>query len=147
MEAKFSDTYGGLNMDVHTRTQRSFNMSRIRGKNTKPELLVRKMCHRLGYRFRLHRNDLPGKPDLVFPKLNIALFVHGCFWHSHDCKWGLVTPKTNSDFWAAKRFRTVERDKQHNSELRTVGWRTLVIWECATRDEQVLTKKLIQKLC
>ena len=134
-------------MDVHTRTQRSFNMSRIRGKNTKPELVVRKLCHRLGYRFRLHRNDLPGKPDLAFPKLKIALFVHGCFWHSHDCKWGRVTPKTNSDFWSAKRLRTVERDKQNDSELRTVGWQTLVIWECAIRDEQVLTKKLIQMLC
>ena len=133
-------------MDVHTKTQRSFNMSRIRGKNTKPELQVRKLCHRLGYRFRLHRNDLPGKPDLVFPKLKIALFVHGCFWHSHDCKWGQVTPKTNSDFWRAKRLRTVERDKQNYSQLRTCGWRTEVIWECHTKSHGQLRQSLAAML-
>jgi len=133
-------------MDVHDKAQRSFNMSRIRDKNTKPELAVRKTCHGLGFRFRLHRNDLPGRPDLAFPRSKTALFVHGCFWHSHDCRWGLVAPKTNSDFWAEKRRQTVERDKRNICDLYDRGWRSCVIWECETRDQDLLTERLLQML-
>src|ERR1700744_5363571 len=93
--------------DVHTREQRSRNMAAIRGKDTKPEVRVRSVLHALGYRFRLHRKDLPGKPDIVLPKHRIAIFVHGCFWHSHCCRYGAVVPATRAEFWAAKRAGTV----------------------------------------
>jgi DNA mismatch endonuclease (patch repair protein) len=85
--------------DVHTPEQRSFNMSRIKNRNTRPEMKVRSLVHRMGYRFRLHRKDLPGKPDLVFPSRHKVLFVHGCFFHMHDCPYGRVVPKTNAEFW------------------------------------------------
>ncbi len=121
-------------MDVHTPQQRRYNMSRIKGKNTKPEMVVRRLCHALGYRFRLHRKDLPGRPDLVFPRYEVAIFVHGCFWHSHDCKYGSVQPKTNQKFWKEKRQRTVERDRENIKEIAKLGWKYLVIWECQTKD-------------
>jgi DNA mismatch endonuclease, patch repair protein len=121
-------------MDVHNKATRSFNMSRIRGKNTKPEVQVRQLCHRAGLRFRLNRKDLPGKPDLVFPKYRTVLFVHGCFWHSHDCKYGKVTPKTRAEFWAKKRSDTVSRDQRAASALCKDGWRVLAYWECELRD-------------
>ena len=133
-------------MDVHTSETRSLNMSRIRSKDTKPELAVRRLCHSLGYRFRLHRKDLPGKPDLVLPKYKIALFVNGCFWHLHDCKWGSVKPKTNSEFWSRKREQTVERDTESHRLLRTLGWRPRVIWECETKDAKNLHTCLLQLL-
>src|SRR5215813_5204493 len=121
--------------DVLTPEQRSFNMSRIRGRNTKPELLVRSLVHRMGYRFRLHRGDLAGKPDLVFPSLKKVIFVHGCFWHMHNCKFGRVLPKTNALFWQTKRLSNVERDKRSLRALRRAGWRVLVIWECSIKRE------------
>jgi len=133
-------------MDVHTPETRSLNMSRIRSKDTKPELVVRRLCHSLGYRFRLHRKDLPGKPDLVLPKYKIALFVNGCFWHLHDCKWGSVKPKTNSEFWSIKREQTVERDTEGRRLLRILGWRPRVIWECETKDLKNLQACLLQLL-
>ncbi len=108
-------------------------MSRIRGKDTKPELIVRRACHALGLRFRLHRKDLPGKPDLVFPKHRTVVFVHGCFWHSHDCRYGRVVPATNPEFWRDKRAATVERDRKKTDELRALGWRVLEYWECETK--------------
>jgi DNA mismatch endonuclease (patch repair protein) len=129
-------------MDVHTPSQRTFNMSRIRSKDTKPEIIVRRLCHSLGYRFRLHRKDLPGKPDLVFPKYKIALFVNGCFWHSHDCRWGTVEPKTRPEFWTKKRTRTVERDREVRLSLKRIGYRSCTIWECQTRDEDTLTNHI-----
>lgn len=131
-------------MDVHTQKQRSFNMSHIRSKDTKPEIMVRKIYHSLGYRFRLHRKDLPGKPDLAFPKYKVALFVNGCFWHSHDCKWGKVEPKTHKNFWILKRSRTVDRDKNAMLRLRENGWEPQIVWECETRDQNSLTHQLLR---
>jgi DNA mismatch endonuclease, patch repair protein len=129
-------------VDVHDKKTRSYNMSRIRGKDTKPEFVVRKMCHGLGLRFRLHRKDLPGKPDLTFPKYRIALFVNGCFWHSHNCKYGAIKPKTNSEFWSSKRLRTVERDQENRDKLLQQGWLPIVIWECETKDSETLLERL-----
>ncbi len=120
--------------DVHSPHQRSFNMSRIRGANTKPEMLVRSLVHQMGFRFRLHRRDLPGKPDLVLPRHRKVIFVHGCFWHCHNCRFGRVTPKTNADFWREKRSGNAARDRRNLSRLRRDGWKVLVIWECWTRD-------------
>ena len=124
-------------MDVHDRETRSFNMSRIRGKDTKPEMIVRRACHALGLRFRLHCKDLPGKPDLVFPKHRTVVFVHGCFWHSHDCRYGRVVPATNAEFWRDKRAATVERDRRKVEELTALGWRVLEYWECETKAKTV----------
>lgn len=120
-------------MDIFSREQRSEVMSRIRGRDTKPEMLVRRAAHALGYRFRLHRNDLPGRPDLVFPKRRIALFVHGCFWHRHPGCRLAYNPKSNTQFWNGKFERNVERDRRTIDELRTLGWTPKVIWECQTR--------------
>jgi DNA mismatch endonuclease, patch repair protein len=120
-------------MDVHSREQRSRNMAAIKAKDTKPELVVRRLAHRLGYRFRLHRRDLPGVPDLVFPRLRKIIFVHGCYWHMHNCRWGSVTPKTNAKFWQAKRTGNVDRDKRKQGELKRLGWKVLTVWECETK--------------
>jgi DNA mismatch endonuclease, patch repair protein len=116
---------------------RSWTMSRVASKNTQPELTVRKAAHALGLRFRLHRTDLPGTPDVVFPARNIALFVHGCFWHRHDCK-RATTPISNVAYWTAKFERNVARDRRNILELAGLGWESLRIWECETKD----TKKL-----
>ena len=121
-----------LMTDVLTPEQRRLNMSRIRGRDTKPELLLRRALHARGFRFRLHRKDLPGRPDLVFPRYNAALFVHGCFWHLHDCpmfKW----PSTRKDFWRRKIKGNAERDRKTQAALARTRWRVLVIWECACR--------------
>lgn len=129
-------------VDVLTKEQRSYNMSRIRSRNTKPEMLIRSLVHRMGYRFRLHRRDLPGCPDMVLPKHHKIIFVHGCFWHMHNCSYGRVTPKTNAKFWQSKREGNVARDKRNLGRLRRAGWKVLTIWECQTRNP----KKLIEKL-
>lgn len=111
-------------------------MSGIRSKNTIPELQVRRLLFRLGYRFRLHRKDLPGTPDIVMPSRRVAIFVHGCFWHRHkNCSLAKL-PKTNSEFWKKKLSGNVRRDKEKYRELARCGWRILVIWECAVRREQ-----------
>lgn len=128
--------------DVHTVEQRSRNMRAIRSKDTKPEIKVRSALHALGYRFRLHRKDLPGTPDIVLPKLRTVIFVHGCFWHSHECRFGKVTPATRADFWLQKRTGTVERDRLKCDALRQQGWRVLIIWECETKDATELAKLL-----
>lgn len=117
-------------------------MSRIRGRDTKPELLVRQECHRQGLRFRLQRKDLPGKPDLVFPKHKTVIFVHGCYWHSHDCKYGSVVPKTNGQFWQSKRAATVDRDERNRRDLEYLGWRVFTYWECEIRDSVALSKRI-----
>lgn len=109
-------------------------MSRIRGKDTAPELIVRSVLHRLGFRFRLHRRDLPGSPDLVFLSLKKAIFVHGCFWHSHDCIRGRMRPKSNVDFWSAKLDRNARRDIANIAELEALGWRSETVWECELAD-------------
>lgn len=121
-------------MDRISKEHRSWNMSRIKGKNTSPELLVRSTLHKLGYRFRLHRNDLPGKPDIVLPKHNQIIFVHGCYWHRHkDCKLA-YTPKTRTEFWEDKFSKNVERDKKVLQQLKNLGWKIDVIWECETKN-------------
>src|SRR5256885_6490816 len=101
-------------------------MRRIRNKDTSPELILRSIIHRLGYRFRLHRKDLPGKPDLVFPSRRKLIFVHGCFWHMHDCRYGRVTPATNAEVWQNKRLSNVARDVRHLKALRKDGWQVMV---------------------
>jgi DNA mismatch endonuclease (patch repair protein) len=116
--------------DVHSRSARSFNMSRIRGKNTKPELIVRQYLHGHGLRYRLHVKGLPGKPDIVFPGKKTVIFVHGCFWHQHEnCRY-FVVPKTRTEFWLDKIGRNVANDERQCVDLRRQGWRVLVIWEC-----------------
>lgn len=128
--------------DRLTPSERSANMSRIRGKDTAPELRVRSTLHHLGYRFRLHRVDLPGTPDLVLPRYGIAIFVNGCFWHRHpECKYA-YTPKSRQEFWQAKFASNVERDALAIQELEQLGWRTIVVWECETRDPGSLAELL-----
>jgi DNA mismatch endonuclease, patch repair protein len=128
--------------DVHTKQQRSFNMSRIRSKNTKPEMVVRSLVHRLGFRFRLHHKNLPGKPDLVFSSRQKVIFVHGCYWHMHSCRYGQVVPKTNAEFWQKKRLGNVRRDNSAVKVLQELGWQVLVIWECEIKDIPQLEKTL-----
>jgi DNA mismatch endonuclease (patch repair protein) len=124
------------------------NMQAIRSQNTKPELLVRRLAHRLGYRFRLHRRDLPGKPDLVFPRLKKAILVHGCFWHSHsETSCPLVhAPKTNRSYWAPKLAKNMARDTATVTALTFQGWRVLIVWECQTRNELLLSSLLSEFL-
>ena len=131
--------------DVHTPEQRSYNMSRITSGNTKPEMIVRKLVHSMGYRYRLHRKDLLGKPDLVFPKLKKIIFVHGCFFHMHNCRYGQVTPKTNAEFWKNKRESNVERDIRNERQLNARGWSILNVWECMTKKNQINELPIILK--
>ncbi|MDR1895311.1 MAG: very short patch repair endonuclease [Prevotellaceae bacterium] len=119
-------------MDVLTPEQRRYNMSRIHSKDTKPELIVRKWLWHQGYRYRLHRKDLPGKPDIVLPKYNAVIFVHGCFWHRHNCKYA-SSPVTRKEFWEEKLNGNVERDKRNIQALIKLNWRVLVVWECETK--------------
>lgn len=118
---------------------RSEMMARVRSKDTKPEKLVRSLLHALGYRFRLHRRDLPGSPDIVLPARKVAIFVHGCFWHGHSCKRAGRLPKTNADFWAKKLADNLARDARNRSALENLGWKVLVVWECELKDEAALT--------
>lgn len=128
-------------MDTLTEAQRSERMSRIRSKNTAPELAVRQALFALGYRYQLHRKDLPGKPDLVFPSRKKIVFVHGCFWHAHGgCKVANL-PKSRTEFWQAKFQRNIERDKVNEKALRRMGWSTLTVWECEiSRNDGYLRK-------
>jgi len=129
-------------MDTLTSEHRSRVMSRIRGKDTQPEMVVRKLIHALGYRFRLHRRDLPGSPDIVLPRLKKAIFVHGCFWHRHaGCKYAYV-PKSNVDFWMKKFDGNVRRDRTSTEALKALQWDVLTIWECETKDVQQLASIL-----
>jgi len=128
--------------DVFPSEKRSWIMSRVREKNTSPELKVRSLIHRLGFRFRLHRKDLPGKPDLVFPSRKKVIFVNGCFWHGHDCARGNRLPKTNWEYWVEKIHRNIERDANHQSNLKALGWDVLVVWECEIKDTKELAKRI-----
>lgn len=127
--------------DIFTPAVRSAIMSRIRGRDTAPEKTVRAMAHRMGYRFRLHRRDLPGTPDLVFPRLRRVVFVHGCFWHGHTCG-RKPASKTRPDYWEAKITRNQARDTGALRKIRRQGWKPLVVWECETRDLARLQRKL-----
>ena len=131
--------------DTLTPERRAENMRRIKSKNTKPEMVVRSLVHRLGYRYRLHRLDLPGKPDLVFSPRRKIIFVHGCFWHGHedlDCADGRRQPKSNLDYWLPKLARNKERDQVQAAEIETLGWAVMIVWECETRDRPGLTARL-----
>ena len=129
-------------MDRITAEQRSRVMSRVRGKNTSPELVVRKIAHALGLRFRLHRKDLPGSPDLVFPKRRAVVFVHGCFWHQHSGCSRATMPQSRTDFWGSKLTRNVERDRNAIAALKAAGWTVAVIWECETKKSDVVEMRL-----
>lgn len=130
-------------MDVHTPEQRSFNMSRIKSRDTKPEKIVRSLLHRLGYRFRLHVKKLPGCPDIVLPRYKTIIYVHGCFWHRHSgCRY-TTTPMSNSDTWAKKFQENVIRDKKNSEEAKRLGWRPIIIWECEIHDSQKLQERLV----
>ncbi len=133
-------------MDLLTKEKRSWNMSRIKGKDTKPEKTVRSILHKNGFRFRLNRKDLPGKPDIVLPKYKSVVLVHGCFWHRHPrCKFA-YNPKSRVTFWQNKFNKTVERDKFVKKELRKEGWKVIVVWECELRNMEKLKKVLLKKL-
>jgi DNA mismatch endonuclease (patch repair protein) len=124
-------------VDVVSPADRSRMMAGIQGKNTKPELIVRRMLFASGYRFRLHRRDLPGAPDIVMPGRKVAIFVHGCFWHMHQgCRYAKM-PATRPEFWKAKLEANVERDRHAVEKLQALGWRVLCVWECSTRDVRV----------
>lgn len=133
-------------VDIVSATVRSRMMSGIRGKNTKPELAIRSALHRRGFRFRLHRRDLPGKPDLVFTRLNAVRFVHGCFWHGHDChlfRW----PTSREDFWREKIGKNIERDWHQREALAEAGWRVGTIWECALKGRTRLPFESVVDQC
>lgn len=128
--------------DSLTPSRRSENMRRIRSKNTKPELLIRRLVHAMGYRYRLHSSDLPGKPDLVFRGRQKAIFVHGCFWHQHSaCAEGRI-PNSRREYWLPKLTRNQERDQTHLDTFAQMGWKTLILWECEVKDITVLQEQL-----
>jgi DNA mismatch endonuclease (patch repair protein) len=136
----------GISMaDNRTAQQRSANMRAVRAKNTAPELLIRSLLHRLGYRFRLHRRDLPGTPDIVLPARRSVIFVNGCFWHGHRCGRGSL-PTSNCAFWEKKIAENRKRDGRARKKLRSAGWRVLVIWLCQTKDRTKLLKTLTRFL-
>lgn len=122
--------------------KRSWIMSRVRSKDTSPEIRVRSLIHRLGYRFRLHRADLPGKPDVVFISRRKVIFVHGCFWHGHDCLRGARPPKTNVEYWRKKIAGNKQRDIKHLVELNALGWEVMTVWECDINDGRKLENAL-----
>jgi DNA mismatch endonuclease (patch repair protein) len=129
-------------MDIFTKAKRSDVMSQIKGHNTTPDREVRSIIHCCGYRFRLHQKNLPGKPDIVLPKYHAVIFVHGCFWHHHPgCKLA-YTPKSRVKFWTQKLHENVERDKTVRRQLRNLGWRFLIIWECQINDKNKLVKRI-----
>jgi DNA mismatch endonuclease (patch repair protein) len=128
--------------DVFDAETRSAVMRRVRAKDTTPELAVRRALTRLGVRYRLHRKDLPGKPDVVMPGRRLALFVHGCFWHGHDCARGARVPKQNRDYWTAKVARNVARDARNRQALAAAGWRVETLWECELKDAAALEGRL-----
>ena len=128
--------------DNLTAEQRKKNMTAIKSRHTKPEIIVRSLLHRLGFRFRLHDKKLPGKPDIILPKYKTVIFVHGCFWHQHKgCKRSTI-PKSNTDYWIPKLTGNVKRDVQHKADLKKIGWNVATVWECETKDADKLEKKL-----
>ena len=129
-------------MDVHNPKVRSFNMSQIKSKGTKPELIVRKLCFSKGLRYRLNKKIFNISADLIFPKYKSVIFVHGCFWHSHDCKYGRVKPKSNAEFWNKKRGDTCIRDQRNQTKLIENDWKYLIIWECELKNLENVCLKI-----
>ena len=134
-----------MSPDIYDPATRSRVMSRIRGKDTAPEITVRRLLHRHGFRFRLHRKDLPGCPDIVLPKLQVVVFVHGCFWHQHECKLGKL-PRSRRSYWLPKMNRNRARDALAVGKLKRLGWRVIVVWECQLRKPIQLETKLLRQL-
>jgi len=132
--------------DPLTPAQRSYAMAQVKAKDTSTEMRVRSLVHQMGYRFRLHRGDLPGKPDLAFPSRRKVIFVHGCFWHGHHCRAGRKRPKSNEDYWLPKLQRNAARDQQDRVRLRRMGWTSLVIWECEVAKIEALRRKVVRFL-
>ena len=132
-------------VDHITKEKRSWNMSRIKSKNTKPEVKVRSLLHKMGYRFRLHYKNLPGKPDIVLPKFKTVIFVHGCFWHRHKGCSRATTPKSNQEYWNKKFSRNIQRFNDVSNQIKSLGWNVITIWECETRNEDD-TKKALSPL-
>jgi DNA mismatch endonuclease (patch repair protein) len=128
--------------DVYPPAKRSAVMARVKGRDTRPELQVRRLLWRLGARYRLHRRDLPGSPDIVLPGRKLVVFVHGCFWHGHSCARGARTPKANRDYWVAKVGRNVARDRESRAKLEAAGWRVEVVWECELKDAAALETRM-----
>ncbi|MGI9056416.1 MAG: very short patch repair endonuclease [Pyrinomonadaceae bacterium] len=128
--------------DIVSRSKRKEMMSRVKQRHTKPEIIVRKLLHRLGYRFRLHNKKLPGTPDIVLPKYETVIFVHGCFWHQHENCRKARRPTSNVEFWNEKLDKNIERDKQKESELKKAGWKILTIWDCEIKVEITLIKRI-----
>jgi len=128
--------------DVFCKEKRSWLMSRVKGRDTKPELLVRSLVHRMGFRFRIHRRDLPGKPDIVLPRHGKVIFVHGCFWHGHKRCSRSKRPTTREAFWNRKLDQNIERDERFRKRLRRVGWKVLIVWDCEIRKPEKLLRKL-----
>jgi len=133
--------------DTISAERRSWNMSRIAGRNTKPELLLRSLLHRAGFRFRLHAKELPGKPDIVLPKYRVAIFLHGCFWHRHPGCRNATMPSTRTEFWAAKFDGNVKRDARNTATLEEAGWTVLTVWECDLKcDPQAVVTRLSEAI-
>ena len=132
--------------DVYSREKRSEVMGRVKGRDTGPELKLRRLLTRLGLRYRLHRKDLPGRPDIVMAGRRTVVFMHGCFWHGHDCARGARSPKANAEYWTAKIGRNVARDRRVQGELAEAGWRPIVVWECELKDEAALEARLSTEL-
>jgi DNA mismatch endonuclease (patch repair protein) len=132
--------------DVFDPAKRSAVMARIKSRDTKPELLLRRVLTDLGARYRLHRKDLPGSPDVAMPGRRLAIFVHGCFWHGHDCARGSRVPKANRDYWLAKVARNVARDARNRTDLEAAGWRVETVWECQMKDQGALKERLAEVL-
>lgn len=134
-------------MDKLAPERRSENMRQIRGKNTAPELTIRKLCREIGFTgYRIHRKDLPGKPDLAWVGRKLAIFVHGCFWHGHDCAKGIRKPKSNRNYWIPKIERNQQRDAENNTALHALGWKVFIVWECEINEKDLLSRKLQQFL-
>lgn len=131
--------------DCFTPEKRSWVMRQIKGKDTKPEVILRQELHRMGYRFRLHRADLPGKPDIVLPKYRVAIYVNGCFWHGHSCQKGR-RPKSNSEYWDAKLQRNRDRDKRIARECRELKWNRIVVWECELKRPEHAARRIAQRI-
>ena len=130
-------------MDKLVPGRRSENMRQIRGKDTAPELAVRKLCRKIGFSgYRIHRKDLPGKPDLAWIGRKLVIFVHGCFWHGHDCAEGIRKPKSNQDYWIPKIERNQQRDAENNATLHAMGWKVFVVWECEINEKELLSERL-----